>query len=161
LRGGKRPPNLFRLIVSQLPILRVSAFYVQQFKSFILGKSALAELLQWGRSSFKRTPKFGQNTCLTDKFLHCEFYLFMFSSSKVSFFWGRIFGKSFWGVPRPEDPQNLVRVIGSQTTYYIVSFNLLPPPWRNPKFFPNNCLTNNFLHCKFQLSMFSSSKVLF
>jgi len=33
--------------------------------------------------------------------------------------------------------------------------------WKTPKFGPNSCLTNNFLHCEFQLSMFSSWKVLF
>jgi len=35
---------------------------------------------------------------------------------------------------------------------------LLP---EDTKFGQNNCLTNNFLHCEFQLSMFSSLKVLF
>jgi len=25
-------------------------------------------------------------------------------------------------------------------------------PWKTAKFGPNNCLTNNFLHCEFQLS---------
>jgi len=31
-------------------------------------------------------------------------------------------------------------------------------PPRTPEFGPNNCLTNNFLHYEFQLSMLSSSK---
>jgi len=35
------------------------------------------------------------------------------------------------------------------------------PSRRTPKFGPNNCLTNNFLHCEFQFSMLSSSKVSF
>jgi len=39
-------------------------------------------------SSTRRTPKFGQNNCITNKSLHCEFQLSMFSSSKVSFNWG-------------------------------------------------------------------------
>jgi len=36
-----------------------------------------------------------------------------------------------------------------------------PPFQRTNKFGPNKCLTINFLHCEFQLSMFSNSKVSF
>jgi len=34
-------------------------------------------------------------------------------------------------------------------------------PRKTSKFSQNNCLTNNFLHCEFQLSMSSRSKWLF
>jgi len=37
----------------------------------------------------------------------------------------------------------------------------ISPPRRTPKFGRNNCLSCNFLHCEFQLSMLSSSKVSF
>jgi len=30
-------------------------------------------------------------------------------------------------------------------------------PWKTAKFGTNNCIINNFLHCEFHLSMFSSS----
>jgi len=34
-------------------------------------------------------------------------------------------------------------------------------PRRTHKFGPNNCLTNNFLHCEFKLTMLNSAKVSF
>jgi len=95
----------------------------------------------WGLHPFHPEPprvnpqKWGSNN-----FLHCEFQLSMFSSSKVSFL-----GRPFWEVHplSPESPK------------------MRFAPQKTPKFGPNNSLTNNFLHCEFQLSMFSSSKVLF
>jgi len=88
------------------------------------------------------------------------------------------------GVP-PGGPNNLVQTNVIQTLCYIVSFNFLCwavkkfhfrraigrafsgsdfsefEPQRTLKFGPNNCLLNNFLHYEFQLSMLSSSKILF
>jgi len=40
-------------------------------------------------------------------------------------------------------------------------FGGLPPLRRTPNCGQNNCLTYNFLHCEFQISMLSSSKVSF
>jgi len=59
---------------------------------------------------------FGQNNCLTNNFLYCEFQLFMFSSLKVLF---------FEGVSLPGGLPNLVKVNDSQTSSYIVSLNFL------------------------------------
>jgi len=61
----------------------------------------------------------------------------MFSISKIPLWEGH-----FGGLPLSPEAPNLI-------------------PWRTPKFGPNNCLTNNFLHYEIQLSMLSSSKVLF
>jgi len=64
--------------------------------------------------------KLGQNNRLTSNFLHCEFQLSMFSSSKVLFREGGYFGGStLAGLP------NLVSLIVSQITSYIVSFKFL------------------------------------
>jgi len=86
------------------------------------------------------------------------------------------FGKLHFCRYIPKGAPNLVQRIVSQTSSYIVCFNLyvqqfksfiLEGPfcgftsWRTSRFGPNNCLTNVFLHCKFQLSMLSSSKVSF
>jgi len=66
-----------------------------------------------------KTPKFSQNNCLTyNNFLHCEFHLTMLSNSKV-------FEKPFWEFFPPGGPPNLVKIIVSHTTSYIVSFNFL------------------------------------
>jgi len=71
----------------------------------------------FGSCSCRKTPKFGLTNCLTNNFLHCEFQLSMLSSLKVSF-----------GEVRPPPPggsPNLLQIIASQTTSYIVSFNFL------------------------------------
>jgi len=72
----------------------------------------------------------------------------MLSSTKVSFL-----GRPFLGVHSlpPEPPRANPQKWGLP----------FPLPRKTPKFGPNNCHTNNFLHCEFQLSMFSSSKVSF
>jgi len=95
----------------------------------------------WGIAP-RKTTKFGQNNCLTCKFLHCEFLLTMLSSSKV-LFWGftppspkflhckfqlsilSSLKVSFWGFCPPGGPPNLVKIIVSRTSSYIVSFNFL------------------------------------
>jgi len=96
----------------------------------------------------------------------------MLNSSKVSF-WEDHF---FEGFAPPEEPTNLVRTIVSQTFFYIVSLKFqcwavqkfrFGEPFggfvlsEDPKFGQNISLTYNFLHSEFQLSMLSSSKVLF
>jgi len=97
LRGLPRKTLKFvQTIVSQAnsPALWVSTFYVEQLKSFNLGRLPLP----W------RTPKFGSSNCLTNIFLHCEFQLSMLSRSKF-FFEG-----SSWKTPK------FVQTIVSQTT---------------------------------------------
>jgi len=123
--------------------------------------------------SSRKTPKYGSNNSLSSNFLHCEFQLSMMSGSKV-LFWENHFGELG---PFPGGPLNLVRAIVSQISSYLVSFNFcveqfksfvlreaflgFPIPQKIPKFGTNNCLINIFLHYKFQLIMFSSSKVAF
>jgi len=123
----------------------------------------------WG--SPWRAPKFCPNNCLTNNFLICEFQLSMLSSSQVLFL-----GAILRGLP-PEGLPTLVKIIVSPITFYIINFKFLCwavqklrfgkrhfgvfPPLRTPKFGQNNCLTYNFLHSEFQLSMLSSSKVSF
>jgi len=132
-----------------------------QFKSIILGVHF------WGVPP-RKTLKFGPNNCLTNNFLrvHCEFQLSMLSSSKVS--WGG--GGGHFGEFPPEEFPNLVQTFASQTISYILAVQKfhfgvqkfqLPLPRKTPKFGPNNCLTNNFLHSKFRFTMLSSSKVSF
>jgi len=48
----------------------------------------------------------------------------------------------------------------SKVSFWDGHFEEVCPPRRTPKF-GQNCVTNNFLHCEFQLSTLSSSKVLF
>jgi len=164
-----RPPEGPHILSEQLshkhlPTWWVSTLYVEQFKSFIFGEAIL------GRFPPQRAPKFCPNNCLTNNFLLCEFQLSMLSSSKKFYFWGVIFGGS-----RPGGPPNLVKIIVSLITFYIVSFKFLcwavqklrferqfwevrPPisPFRTLKFGQNNCLTYNILHCEFHLSMLSN-----
>jgi len=76
-----------------LPTLWTSNFYAKQFKSFVLGR-----YFWWSHlSSLRRTPKFGQNNCLTYNFLHYEFYLSLGLSFYVEQFKSFIFGRPFWG----------------------------------------------------------------
>jgi len=83
-----------------------------------------------GGSPPLRTPKFGRNNCLTYNFLHSEFQLSMLSSSKV-LFWGVNIG----GVLPPVRHPNLIKIIVSHTTSYIVSFNFLCQAIQNGPFF--------------------------
>jgi len=87
-------------------------------------------------SSLPRTTKYDSNKYLANNFLHCEFQLSMLCNSKVSFW------EPFW---RRASSGSDFREFDLQKT---------------SKFSPNNCLTNNFLHYEFHLSMFSSSKIL-
>jgi len=77
-----------------------------------------------------KTPKFGQNNCLTNNFQHSEFQLSMLSSSKVLFLGGH-----FGGVLPLVRPQNLVKIIVSHTIFYNVSFNFLCQAVQNGPFF--------------------------
>jgi len=90
----------------------------------------------------------------------------MISSSKVSLRVGKL-REDF-----PRRTPNLVQTIVSQTSSYIVCFYFLCWAFKKfhfgefafqmvPKFCLNNCLTNIFLHCEFQLFMLNSLKILF
>jgi len=102
----------------------------------------------------------------------------MFSNTKVSF-WGEGGTSRFFSWRT----RKMIKIIVSQTNSYIVSCNFLLYVQQFKSFifggflfpedplgvlFPddptcgqNNFLTNNFLHCKFQHSMFSSLEVVF
>jgi len=161
-----RLPNLIQTIISERIFLHC------EFQPSMLSSLKVLFLAIFGGSPPRRTPKFGKNNCLTYNFLHCEFHLSMLSNSKV-LFWGGILGGFL--PPPPQRTPNLIKIIVSHTTSYIVSFIFLqyveqfksfilggsPPPRRTPKFGQNNRLTYNFLHCEFQISMLSSSKVTF
>jgi len=115
--------NFVRTIVSRTSSYIVSfnslCWAVEQFKSFIFGKTIRG-------SPPRRAPKFCPNNCLINNFLLCEFQLSMLSSSKVSFL--RPFGSS------PRRPPNLVKIIVSPTTSYIVSFNFIRQAVQNGPF---------------------------
>jgi len=140
--------------------------FLRQFFESNLGLLQEINLQKWASLSSPR--KLGPNSCLTNNFLYYEFQLFVFSTSKIS-----LRRTIFLEEGSPQEPPNLVQLIVSQIISYIMSFNFL---WwvvqkfhfrgpfiggvLRPKFGPNNCITNNFLHYDLQLSMLSSSKIL-
>jgi len=168
------PTNLVRLIVSQITSYIVSFnILCSAVQKFRFGGDILGGFLP------PEEPQIWLNNCLPSNFLHCEFQLYMFSSSKVLY-------RGHFGGSSPRRALNLVRLIVSEISSYIVSFNFLvlavqkfhfkgpfgegvifgKPFWRclplrTPKFGQNNWFPNSFLHCEFQLYMFSSSKVSF
>jgi len=77
-------------------------------------------------------------------------------------------GGFFWGLPHPlEDPKIWSKQLFHKClpTLWVSTSCMLSSggfaPSRTPKFGPNNCLTNIFLHYEFQLSLLNSSKVWF
>jgi len=96
-------------------------------KSLILGEPVWRKALSgsdFGEFDHKRISKFGPNNCLSNNFLHYEFQL-LTDQFKI-FNLGTILERAFSGSHFGE--------FASKKT---------------PKFGPNNCLTNVFLHYEF------------
>jgi len=89
-----------------------SSFYVEQFKSFILGGHFGGFIPCW------KTPKLGPNNCLRN-ILHCEFQLSMLHKQFKSF----ILGGPFGGLP-PRGSLNLFKQLFHKH-FPTLSFNLL------------------------------------
>jgi len=128
-------------------------FYVEQFKSFIFGGGIFGGFLPPGKR-----PNLVKIIVSNKSFYIVSFNFLCWAVQK--FYFG--------GLLPLEDPKfGLILWVSNFYVEQFKSFILGGPFWgclplqRTPKFGPNNCLTNIFLHCEFQISMLSSSKVSF
>jgi len=170
-----RTPNLAQTILSQTISYIMSFYFLRwavqkfQFKGHLLGERGLLLL--------PRTQNLVQ-TVVSQISSYIMSFNFLYYWAVQKFPYG---GASFFFGGGGGRPPNLVQIIVSKATSQIMSFNFLcwavqkfhfgraifwgvgdvPPPPRTPKFGPNSCLTNNFLHYEFQLSIRDGRSLLF